>query len=376
MKKIFVLLVVSLLASFASALQKNVASQKIGVYAHDTSADTPKTGDAGNITAYIWQDWTSGAASNDTNPTELDSTNAPGIYVFDVQQGETNADVVCLYAKSSTGNIQLDVVIVHTTPPNFPDTALSTLTASDNIGINWGDVSNPTTSVGLSNTTIGTATVTGTVNALANNVITTASINDGAITDAKVANDVQVDVVTIETGDATDAINTEADNAVVTYKLDHLVYAADGDDPADNSIMAMLAATGGDWSTFVKGDDSLQAQRDRGDAGWITADVSGLSTHDAAAVKTAIEAGGSTLAQILADSGELQTNQGNWLTATSVDLEDDAITAAKITDAAWHELIELLFDFDATATYATANAGSMVKQLGSNATVTIPPRIE
>ncbi|HEB28407.1 MAG TPA: hypothetical protein ENI05_11640 [Porticoccus sp.] len=71
-----------------------------------------------------------------------------------------------------------------------------------------------------------------------------------------------VDVVTIETGDATDALNTEADNAIITYKLDHLVYAADGDDPADDSIMAKLAATDGDWSNFSETTDSLQSIRD------------------------------------------------------------------------------------------------------------------
>jgi uncharacterized protein YoxC len=65
-------------------------------------------------------------------------------------------------------------------------------------------------------------------------------------------------------------INTEADAAIVTYKLDHLVAAADGDDPVDGSIMAHLVSTGEDWSTFVPATDSLQAIRDRGDAEWTT----------------------------------------------------------------------------------------------------------
>ena len=52
------------------------------------------------------------------------------------------------------------------------------------------------------------------VQALVNNAITTASINDGAITDAKVANDVQVDVLTIETGDTTTAIASSVWNAL------------------------------------------------------------------------------------------------------------------------------------------------------------------
>ncbi len=67
----------------------------------------------------------------------------------------------------------------------------------------------------------------------------------------------------------------------------------------------------------------------------------------------------------LADTGELQTNQGNWATATSVGLSDNAITAAKVTDAAWQELIELLFSFDATGAYGD-QSGSVVDQISDN----------
>ncbi len=53
--------------------------------------------------------------------------------------------------------------------------------------------------------------------------------------------------------------------------------------------------------------------------------VPGLGHADnAAAVKTAIEAGGSSLAQILADTGELQTNQDAWATATGFSTHDAA----------------------------------------------------
>ena len=62
--------------------------------------------------------------------------------------------------------------------------------------------------------------------------------------------------------------------------------------------------------------------------------ATGFSTHSAADVKTAIEAGGSSIAQILADTNELQTNQGAWLTATgfSVPNEYDVVIAALQTD--------------------------------------------
>lgn len=98
------------------AIYKNIASQKIAVYAHDTAADAPKTGDAANITAQISKDGGTTAATNDTNPTELDATDAPGIYLFDMTQAETNADLIVLQADSSTADISIEPVIIYTLP--------------------------------------------------------------------------------------------------------------------------------------------------------------------------------------------------------------------------------------------------------------------
>ena len=67
------------------------------------------------------------------------------------------------------------------------------------------------------------------------------------------------------------AINAQVDTALSDIKLDHLVAVADSDDPVDNSIIAKLASSSADWSTFVSADDALQAIRDRGDAAWSSA---------------------------------------------------------------------------------------------------------
>jgi hypothetical protein len=98
------------------ALYKNKDSQKLAVFAYDTSGGAPKTGDAGNITAEISKDGAASAATNDTNPTELDSTDHPGIYLFDLTQAESNADLICVSAVSSTGDVELEPVIVYTEP--------------------------------------------------------------------------------------------------------------------------------------------------------------------------------------------------------------------------------------------------------------------
>ncbi|MCK4816963.1 hypothetical protein KA005_14435, partial [bacterium] len=70
--------------------------------------------------------------------------------------------------------------------------------------------------------------------------------------------------------------------------------------------------------------DSNELQTNQGN--WATA--TGFSTHNAAAVKTAIEAAGSSIAQILADSNELQTD---WVNGGRLDLLIDAIKV--VTDA-------------------------------------------
>ena len=93
---------------------KNVASQKVAVFAWNNSLGVAKTGDAGNITAQISKDGAATAATNDTNPTELDATDAPGIYIFDMEQAETNADLVVICAVSSTADIVLRPVIIYT----------------------------------------------------------------------------------------------------------------------------------------------------------------------------------------------------------------------------------------------------------------------
>jgi len=96
-------------------MQKNVASQKVAIYAHDTISDAAKTGDAAHITAYLSKD---GGASTSfasaANPTELDSTNMPGVYIFSPSQEDTNCDTFMLYAKSSVAGVAIDLVRIET----------------------------------------------------------------------------------------------------------------------------------------------------------------------------------------------------------------------------------------------------------------------
>lgn len=100
---------------------KNVSSQKLRVYAFDSTTNLPKAGDAANITAYVSKDYGAVTVLGDTTATEEDSTNAKGFYLFDLTQGETNADYLGFSAKSATGNIVVVAMpaVVFTVPANF-----------------------------------------------------------------------------------------------------------------------------------------------------------------------------------------------------------------------------------------------------------------
>ncbi len=93
---------------------KNVAGQKVAVFAWDNAAGSEKTGDAANITGEISKDAGTSVATDDTNPTELDATDHPGVYIFSLIQAETNADLIIITPASSTSDIVFRPLIIYT----------------------------------------------------------------------------------------------------------------------------------------------------------------------------------------------------------------------------------------------------------------------
>lgn len=95
-------------------MYKNVANQKLPIFAWDGALGTPKTGDQANITAQISIDGGVTAATNDVNPTQLDATDAPGVYLFDLTAAETNGNLIIVSAVSSTANVVIRPVFERT----------------------------------------------------------------------------------------------------------------------------------------------------------------------------------------------------------------------------------------------------------------------
>lgn len=86
-------------------MQKNVAGQKIRVFAFDRATAVPVTGDAANITCKVSIDGGAATALTDTNPVEVED----GYYLFDLTQAETNGNTLDFYPESATVGVQVVV---------------------------------------------------------------------------------------------------------------------------------------------------------------------------------------------------------------------------------------------------------------------------
>ncbi|MBD3297880.1 MAG: hypothetical protein GF341_04430 [candidate division Zixibacteria bacterium] len=274
------------------AIYKNVASQKIAVFAYDSTDGSAKTGDAANITAQISKDGAATAATNDTNPTELDATDAPGIYLFDMTQAETNADLIVLAAVSSTSDILLDPVLVYTTPGD--NTALDA---------NVKEVSDDSTA--------------------ADNLELITEVSNITSLAIDASGHVEADVVEIS-GDSTAANNLELDYDGTGYDKSNSTIGTcttntdmRGTDSAYTGTPPTAAAIVDEWES--------QSQTDPTGFHVNVKEVNGTA-------QTAND-NGADINAILTDTNELQTNQGDWATATGFSTH----SAADAADAVWDE---------------------------------------
>lgn len=85
-------------------------SLTITYVAWDTSNNAGKTGDGGSHTLRWIKDGTSAAPNN--SPSEVDSTNVPGVYKITLTAGECTCNVGVLAGKSSTANVSIIPVTV------------------------------------------------------------------------------------------------------------------------------------------------------------------------------------------------------------------------------------------------------------------------
>jgi hypothetical protein len=287
------------------AILKNTANQKVAVFAYTAATGAAKTGDAANITAYLSKDWGAAAAVTDTNPTEMDATNMPGWYAFDLSQAETNAEVLVLAPKSATAGVVVDQVQVFTQAAAVPaaaDIRSAVGLAAANLDTQLGDV--PTVAEFNART------------------LPSADYFDAA-TDT-VANVTAVGSVTGAVGSVTGAVGSVTGN--VGGNVAGSVGSVTG---AVGSVTGNVggSVTGSVGSVAVGGITAASIATDAIDADALAANAvaeiqAGLSTLDAAGIRTAV---GLAAANLDTQLGDVPTNAE---LAVALAAADDAVLAA------------------------------------------------
>lgn len=324
---------------------KNVASQKVHLLLIDSTTGLPKTGDAANLTAYVSKDHGAVTVLGDTTATELDSTNAKGIYWFDLTQAETNADTLLFTGKSSTANMIIDPFTVYTRPPNHSSLSIDSNGRLDIIKV------------------AGTTQTAGDIPALINTlddyvdteVAAIKAKTDNLPSDPADASDIASSFTTVNTKLDTidDFLDTEI--AAIKAKTDGLP-----SDPADASDIAASFATVNTKLDTI--DDFLDTE-----IAAILADTNELQTDwvdggrldlilDARASQTSVN----TIDDFLDTEIQAIKDKTDLIPASpaavgsAMTLENDAITAAKIDAGAGAELAAALLDLsDGTETGLT-----------------------
>lgn len=99
--------------------------------AWDTANNVGKTGDSGNFTLRVIKDGTASIPTN--SPSEVDSTNCPGVYKITLTADEMAANTITLAGKSSTEGVTIIPVNIVTESGRLDATvsSRSTLAASD-----------------------------------------------------------------------------------------------------------------------------------------------------------------------------------------------------------------------------------------------------
>ena len=436
MKKTLIVLMLMLFAVNCFALelvrQKNVATVIVFPLIDSTTTTALQSG-ATALNSEIDQ-WSDSADNPDgfaacTN--EATEIGTDGQYYLVLTQAEMNDDYIVVQIKASDALTQVILIRTIVGDPLL----VATTDDGGTINVTAGAIDNVDL-VDLATTTT-TATATTTVNGLAVNVITAASTNadflteietecDEALTDIKLdhllniavdtnyATTVHADSVvghmttssaTADYVRTTDSLEDLGENIVAIVECDIVGHLGTIIDYVDGLETRLTAARAGYLDELAAANLPTDIANVKAETALIVADTSELQTDDyptsiaavqtqADAIKaetvlivadtgelqtddypTSIAAIKAETVLIVADTGELQTNQGAWATATSVNLEDDAITAAKITNAAWQELIELFFSFDATGAYGD-QPGSVVDQIADNAGSGSAPTVE
>lgn len=197
--------------------------------AWNTLSNCGETGDSANHTLRVITDGTAAAASN--APSEIDATNAPGVYKITLTAGEMAGDYVSLVGKSSTANVviipvsistergivstNLDATVSSRSSHSAADVTGGTTVADAESNIRGADSDTLET---LSDQLDGTSTFDPSSQA-----VDVGSVNGTSVTSP---DDLKADISTLATSAALSALETHGDTTWTTADVSALATAA------------------------------------------------------------------------------------------------------------------------------------------------------
>lgn len=246
------------------------------------------------------------------------------------------------------------------------------LTATGGASIDWANVENPTTTIGLSGTTVKTATdveadtadiqsrlpaalvsgrIDASVGAMAANTLTASALASDAVSE------IQSGLSTVTTAQ----VNAEVDTALADIHLDHLIAAADpGGVVANSSFLAKLVSKSGTpaFTSYDNTTDSLEAQRDAQDAldDYVDTEVAAIKAKTdqlTFTVANQVDSRPTTMANGVITANAIQTGA-----ITDQKFASDAITSDVISDTGAQKVRRILT--------GTATGGSNVTLQDTN----------
>lgn len=331
-------------------MQKNVSSQKLMVFAFDSTTNLPKTGDAANITAYVSIDYGSVTVLGDTSATEMDATNAKGYYLFDLTQGETNGNTLLFSAKSSTSNIVVigAPAVLQTVPAAF----VLAGGASGGLLISGSNAGT---------TTLGALTITGAT------THTGATVHTGAVTMAAGLSISQsttdANAVTIAANGIGHGVDIQGGNGAFGHGL-----VISGGSGGTDGYGVLITGQGASPGVFIGGGDTGAGLKMRG--GGTSGNAVEITTTSGHGMS--ITATGTSKHGVVITGGNGGTSDGMKLVAGTggVDLRAAAVTAA-ITGNITGNLSGSVGSVTGAVGSVTGAVGSVTGNVGGNVVGTV-----
>lgn len=283
-------------------------SMTLQFVAWDTSANAGKTGDSANFTMRWVKDGTSAAPTN--SPTQVDATNAPGVYSLTITATEADCNIGTLCGKSATANISIIPITIQF--ERLPDAAPAASGGLLTFGSSTGQLN---VSGGKAPATLASTDVTGNVSADVQTIKTEAVTCSAPVTveafvgtsTAAIAVDgsghVTAGTVSDKTGYSLTSAYDAAKNAASASALSTLTAIFSGitslaqwlglmagKQTPDATALSEIKATGAGSGTYDATTDSQEALRDEGDAAWITATAVTVSDKTGFSLTTAYDA--------------------------------------------------------------------------------------